>query len=106
MRRTVIAATLLLLVAGLPAAASAAPANPDRDTRDTLTLRRYAADTWASLAAMTDRRSGLPADSLGDDGTRSVQTSTTNIGAYLWSSVAAEQVGILGRAELVQRVSR
>ena len=34
---------------------------------------------------------------------RSVQTSTTNIGAYLWSAVAAERLGIIGHAELVAR---
>jgi hypothetical protein len=62
----------MLLIA--PAALGAA----ERDT-----LQRYARDTWASFTAMTDEQSGLPADSLGADGTRSVQTSTTNIGAYM-----------------------
>jgi hypothetical protein len=81
------------------AATSAALSAADADT-----LRRYATDTWASLVAMTDRRSGLPADSLGDDGTRSVQTSTTNIGAYLWSAVAARRVGLISRHELVDRL--
>jgi hypothetical protein len=70
---------------------------------DTATLQRYARGTWASFAAMTDPKSGLPADSLGTDGTTSVQTSTTNIGAYLWSAVAAERLGIIGRKELVAR---
>jgi hypothetical protein len=114
MRRTVIATTALLLLAGtLPAAASAKATVPTGTTasaaglsaQDRLTLHRYAVDTWASLAAMTDRRSGLPADSLGDDGVRSVQTSTTNIGAYLWSAVAAEQLGIIQKSELRQRLS-
>ena len=44
-------------------------------------LSRYARDTWASFTAMTDDKSGLPADVLNADGSRSVQTSTTNIGA-------------------------
>ena len=34
---------------------------------------------------------------------RSVQTSTTNIGAYMWSAVAAERLGIIAHAELVAR---
>jgi hypothetical protein len=54
---------------------------------------------------MTDRRSGLPADSLGVDGTRSVQTSTTNIAAYMWSAVVAEDLDIIGRHELISRLS-
>jgi hypothetical protein len=69
-------------------------------------LRQYAATTWASFTAMTDEQSGLPADSLSADGTRSVQTSTTNIGAYMWSAVAAERLGIIRRKELVDRLSK
>jgi hypothetical protein len=69
-------------------------------------LRDYARTTWASLAAMTDERSGLPADILRIDGTRSVETSTTNIGAYLWSAVAAQRLGLLSRRELERRLGR
>ena len=49
---------------------------------------------------MTDERSGLPSDILNADGTRSVQTSTTNIGAYMWSAVVAERLGFIGKREL------
>jgi hypothetical protein len=69
-------------------------------------LERYARDTWASFAAMTDEKSGLPADSLDADGTRSVQTSTTNIGAYMWSAVVAERLGINSHAETDERLSK
>ncbi|HJW75892.1 MAG TPA: glucoamylase family protein, partial [Thermoleophilia bacterium] len=69
-------------------------------------LRRYARDTWASFVAMTDEATGLPADSLRIDGTRSVQTSTTNIGAYLWSTLVAEELGIICHAEAVARLGR
>ena len=65
---------------------------------DEQTLERYAAGTWASFVAMTDPASGLPTDQLDADGTSVVQTSTTNIGAYMWSAVAAERLGIIGRA--------
>src|SRR5262245_58769136 len=69
-------------------------------------LRRYAETTWASFAAMTDDRSGLPADVLNADGTTSVQTSTTNIGAYMWSAVAAQRLGIIKKQELVERLEK
>jgi hypothetical protein len=98
MRKTL--AVALALAALLPATATAA-ADGDRDT-----LRRYAAGTWASMAAMTDPASGLPTDQLFTDGRREVQTSTTNIGAYLWSAVAAERIGLIGRRELRARIAR
>jgi hypothetical protein len=69
-------------------------------------LRQDAARTWASLAAMTDATSGLPADALNADGTTSVQTSTTNIGAYMWSAVAARRLGVIGDQELVARLTK
>src|SRR5919205_2703942 len=55
---------------------------------------------------MTDPQSGLPADSLSADGTTSVQTSTTNIGAYMWSALVAERLGFISHAETVARLSR
>jgi hypothetical protein len=89
------------LLVVLAAAAFAQPAAAhDRS------LQRYAEGTWRSFVAMTDERTGLPTDVLGVDGTRSVQTSTTNIGAYMWSAVAAEQLGIIRRSELVRRLRR
>ncbi len=68
-------------------------------------LRTYAQGTWASFVAMTDERSGLPADILNADGTTSVQTSTTNIGAYMWSAVAAERLGLIKQRELTARMA-
>ena len=88
--------TLLLL---LPAVG--APAQPSPGP-----LQRYAEGTWASFAAMTDEQSGLPADSLKADGTRSVQTSTTNIGAYMWSALVAERLGVIGHGETVDRLGK
>ena len=70
------------------------------------TLERYAEGTWRSFVAMTDQQSGLPSDILESDGTRSVQTSTTNIGAYMWSAVVAERLGLIRRSELVARMRR
>jgi Putative glucoamylase/Protein of unknown function (DUF3131)/RTX calcium-binding nonapeptide repeat (4 copies) len=91
------ATALVLLAAAAPAAAAA-------DERGA--LERYAAGTWRSFEAMTDERSGLPADTLHADGTRSVQTSTTNIGAYMWSALVARELGLVERRELAARLDR
>src|SRR5215217_3270902 len=99
MRRTgLVALVCAAVLATTPGAAPAAEGDA--------TLQRYARDTWASFVAMTDPRSGLPADVLEGDGGRSVQTSTTNIGAYLWSAVAAERLGVISSKELVRRTDR
>jgi hypothetical protein len=73
---------------------------------DDAALQHYAEGTWASFVAMTDEQTGLPADFVHVDGTRSPPTSPTNIGAYLWSAVTAEKLGIIRRAETVDRLSR
>ena len=86
------------------AAAIAAPAAQGNDDR--AALERYAKATWSSFVAMTDEASGLPTDILNADGSRVPQTSNTNIGAYMWSAVAAEELGYIGRRELVSRVER
>ncbi len=72
---------------------------------DQARLHRYASATWRSFDAMVDTPSGLPTDQLYADGHTDVQTSTTNIGAYLWSAVAAEKLGIIGHRELLTRLS-
>jgi len=88
------------LCAVLLALCWAAPAAQGQD------LERYAEGTWASMAAMTDEESGLPTDLMAADGTREVQTSITNIGAYMWSVVGAEQTGIIGHDEAVERLEQ
>jgi hypothetical protein len=92
----------MVLVVAVAALALAQPAAAQSRS----TLERYAAATWRSFATMTDERSGLPPDALNADGTTSVQTSTTNIGAYMWSAVAAERLGIIDHRELVLRMRR
>jgi hypothetical protein len=90
--------SVVLALVGVMAAAQPAAA------QDRSTLERYAEGTWRSFVAMTDDGTGLPTDKLERDGTRSVQTSTTNIGAYMWSAVAAERLGIIRHPELVRRM--
>jgi hypothetical protein len=92
---------MVVLCALLLLAPAARASEEERDG----TLHRYAAATWRSFEAMTDPESGLPADSLGIDGTRSRQTSTTNIGAYMWSTVVAKQLGLIDRREARDRLS-
>jgi hypothetical protein len=99
----VLAAAVALMLGAVPA--GAAGADRPGDDRGASDLQRYAADTWRSMAAMTDPASGLPADILNADGTTSVQTSTTNIGAYLWSAYVAGRLGIIGRREMVSRMA-
>jgi len=92
----------LILVAGVfpYIAAGAGGLSPGQRA----TLRDYAGTTWASFVAMVDPGSGLPSDSLDADGTQSVQTSTTNIGAYMWSTLVAERLGIIAHSEAVSRL--
>ena len=98
----IVAAIVVALAAPLAvtAADNTSLSDAQRDT-----LQRYARDTWASFVAMTDPDTGLPADSLAADGTRSVQTSTTNIGAYMWSTLVAEALGIIHHDEAVERLT-
>jgi hypothetical protein len=66
---------------------------------------RYAEDTWASFEAMINPDSGLPTDRLHIDGSRVVQTSTSNIGVYLWAAIVAGELGIIHRDEMLARLS-
>ena len=92
-------AALMLAATMVGAARSPVRADPASGQLD-----QWARATWASFVAMTPEDTGLPTDSLATDGTRVVETSTTNIGAYLWSTVAAEHLGYIDRWELVDRV--
>jgi hypothetical protein len=105
-RRLVFSAVLaaLVLAAGLASGVAGAAGSPTPTQRDV--LHDYAETTWASFVAMVDPDTGLPADSLASDGTQSVQTSTTNIGAYMWSTLVAERLGIIGHAEAVSRLQK
>jgi hypothetical protein len=76
---------------------------------DAAVVRTWAADTWASLVAMTDPTTGLPADNIPESlaaGDRSGYTSPTNIGGYMWSAIVARELGIISRSECSHRLER
>jgi hypothetical protein len=106
MRRLVLSVAVVAIASISLGMSGASAATTDNRPSANATLHQYASNTWASFVAMTYSRTGLPADSLGLDGTRSVQTSTTNIAAYMWSAVVAENLGIINRHELVSRLSK
>ena len=54
---------------------------------------------------MTDPEAGCRPTALSSDGTTSVQTSTTNIGAYMWSTLVADRLGFIDHAEAVDRLA-
>jgi len=95
-------AVFLLMAAIFPAQASS----------DTLTghqrqvLQQYAADTWQSFTALVDPDSGLPADNVSAVGVRSAFTSPTNIGVYIWSTLAARDLSLVKAAEAEGRIAQ
>lgn len=110
-RRTPILAALTAALALIAATAAvpSAPAAVERHHSDKRVLERYAADTWKSFVAMTVPTTGLPADNIAGDldpATRSAFTSPTNIGAYLWSTAAARDTGLIGRREAKARMAQ
>src|ERR1700742_794952 len=82
--------------------------SPDLAPADRTLLSGYARDTWRSFDALA-LPSGLPADMLTKtaDGWSTVNyTSPSDIAAYLWSTLAAEDLGIIDREEATTRLSR
>jgi hypothetical protein len=72
-------------------------------------MRAYAADTWASMEAMVHPATGLVSDNIEGDldpASRGGYTSPTNIGAYLWSTVAAREIGLIGKQAAYERLAR
>ena len=110
-RRTLLAATGATALIGTATPAFGGTPSPAEllkggwqpSREDKALVGRWARDTWRSMVAMTDEHTGLPADFVSKGGTRSTPTSPTNIGAYLWSAVAAERLGISGHREAVAR---
>jgi hypothetical protein len=99
--RAALGATIAAVLVAQPLAAGAAPAGGKNTD-----LRTYAKDTWTSLVAMTDADTGLTADNIeGDLSAPAGYTSPTNIGGYLWSTVVARDLGIIGKKEARSRMA-
>lgn len=94
-------ATVLALVLA-PAAATTSAADRRENTR---TLERYAADTWTSFLQMTNPTTGLSADNVSAEGVRAKYTSPTNIASYIWSTLAARELGIIKPSEARNRIA-
>jgi hypothetical protein len=95
----------------LPACGPATPQAPVAELSpvEQATLRRYAGDTWRSFEALV-QPGGLPADGIrrkdGGGWIPSKHTSPTDIAAYLWSTLAAEAVGIITEDEAERRLDQ
>ena len=118
-RRTLLTATGSAALIGATSRYDCTPERPDPaallkggwqpSRADKALVGRWARDTWRSLVAMTDEKTGLPADNIGDSVTnpvRSNYTSPTNIGGYLWSTVVARHLGIISPQESLRRITQ
>ncbi|MFJ4167953.1 glucoamylase family protein [Paenarthrobacter sp. NPDC089714] len=124
-RRQLLAGVAAVAATGLTAAtaqpgvatAAAVPASnafglaaaTNKDGIDHKVIKRWAQDTWNSLVAMTDPRTGLPADYIGDSISsprRSGFTSPTNIGGYMWSTVVARELRLISANECRDRLTQ
>lgn len=96
------------LTAALPLASASAPAC-GRLAPDSAPLRTWFEATYRSMTGMTTEL-GLTADTMDVSGTGtpvpSTQTSPTNIGCVLWSTVAAAGLGVISGSVMHQRLSR
>src|SRR6476661_3427417 len=101
---------LISLVVALPGPAQAqvAPAGVQSPSQQLSpdqrrTLQAIAADTWKFYGydADIDPNTDLPRDNIGFNGppAQGNYTSPTNIGVYMWSIVAAQDMHLINRAE-------
>jgi len=106
---SVLFALVLIAALVLPGTTAVAVQAQDETTTgakiDRSILQEYAADTWQSFVALT-YPSGLTADNITADGTRAQYTSPTNIGAYIWSSIAARDLNLISSHEARQRIAQ
>ncbi len=110
---------LVIVVISVPVYAQSPIHGQEEDAKTYARLTEYARRTWRSFKAMTYRNTGLPADNIcllkeddelfeEDDGSfiASRYTSPTNIGAYLWSTIAARDLHFISHRMAEQRIDR
>src|SRR5438045_2761092 len=104
MRRMIRVAAVWLsaCVAALALACSPALAQPAAggalSPQQRQVLYGIAKDTWRFFGADVDPKTHLPLDNLGPGNVRGAYTSASNIGVYLWSVVAARDLGLVSTA--------
>ena len=99
---------LVFLLSNSTAPANAGAPDPigpaDRDR-----LQKYARDTWRSMAEMAEGLA-VPCDGLrrlpSGRWKQTPQTNPTDIGAYLWGTIAAHRLGLIDEPEAIRRLSR
>lgn len=71
-------------------------------------LYGVARDTWRFYGADVDVNTALPRDNIGFEGAPAFgnYTSPTNIGVYMWSIVAAQDMGLISRADAVTLLNK
>jgi len=105
--RVLLAAVLgTLLTLGLvaaPTASANSPSSAQLTTQQRADLMGIARDTWRFFEKDVDPNTHLPLDNLGPGATRGAYTSAANVGVYLWSVVAASDLGIISEGDAVTR---
>jgi Putative glucoamylase/Protein of unknown function (DUF3131) len=110
-RRGAGAALLIALLAALvippfPSSVYAANGNGDALTAPQReVLYGIAGDTWNFYKTDVDPNTHLPLDNIGPGNTRGAYTSASNIGVYLWAVVAANDLGLISKAEAQSRIT-
>ena len=100
---------IFLLAAAFTLASATIPATAHSRPSADSTLQRYAADTWHSFVKLVEPRTGLPADNIGGrlhPRSRSEFTSPTNIGMYMWATLAARDLDLIGDREATDRLRK
>ncbi len=89
-----------------PDADTATPQSLLRASDHFTTAMEYARDTWNSFVAMMPPGRLLPTDHMtSTDGLLAKYTSPTNIGSYIWSTIAARDLGIITPISANLRIS-
>src|SRR3954451_13602076 len=107
---------LLVIGLALPSPAPAQVTPPDQGVQAPPTLnpaqRRMleavARDTWNFYSADVDANTSLPRDNIGFNGApaQGNYTSPTNVGVYLWSIVAAQDLHLINRHDAQTLLAR